>query len=399
MKIGIVWDNGVSKWMAQMFEPLADINGADATLFVGEKNKHDVKDIKLKMQRLTHREEILLGAARPAESIGRLVGAPFKKMDFYYNSLGKYLEGMDVVESSEASRTLYTAACLKKRGMRFKLIMSCAENIPYRQVFDDKSIYVKRSCYGAVDHFIPWCDTIKKTMLLEGFPEEKITTVYTGLDTELFKPVDRDAALLREFDVPAGDMVILYVGKLATWKGVQMLPYAAKALLQRGYKAFTFLIAGKGAQFDNIQKIIKEAGIERHFRYAGFVPYMEMRRLYSSADIFVMPSFPTMLMQEQFGMVLVEAMACKVPPVASATGSIPEIVGDAGLTFIPGDFFGLADKIAFLMDNAALRKELGEKGRRRSLAHFDAKKNALKIYGIYEKALACPRVPSAGGGK
>lgn len=387
MRIGIVWDNGVSKWMAQMFEPLADIAGADTTLFVGEKNKYDVKDIRLKMQRLTHREEILLGASRPAESLGRLVKAPFKKMDFYYNSLGKYLEGMDVVESTEASRSLYTVTSLKKRGMRFKLIVSSAENIPYRQVFDDKSIYVKRGCYGLVDHFIPWCDTIKKTMLLEGMPEEKITTVYTGLDTELFKPVPKDAAMLKSFDVPAGDMVILYVGKLATWKGVQMLPYAAKALLQMGYKAFTFLIAGKGALLGDIQKIIKEAGIERHIRYAGFVPYMEMRRLYSLADILVLPSYPTILSQEQFGMVLVEAMACKVPAVASAIGSIPEIVGDAGLTFIPGDFFGLADKLALLMDNAALRKELGEKGRRRVLAHFDAKKNAHKIYGIYEKVL------------
>lgn len=387
MKIGIVWDNGVSKWMSQMFEPLADINGADATLFVGEKNKHDVKGISMKMQRLTHREEILLGAATPVQSLRRLVNAPFKKMYYYYNSLGKYLDNMDVVESTDASRTLYTVASLKKRGMRFKLVMSCTENIPYRQVFDDKSIHIKRSCYGAVDHFIPWCDTIKKAMLLEGFPEEKITTVYTGLDLDLFKPVARDEALLKEFDVPVGGMVILYVGKLASWKGVHMLPNAAKALLQMGYKNFTFLIAGKGAQFDNLQNVIKEAGIQRHFRYAGFVPYMEMQRLYSLADIFVMPSYPTMHTQEQFGMVLVEAMACKVPAVVSATGSIPEVAGDAGLIFNAGDFFGLAGKIALLMDNAALRKELGEKGRKRALAHFDAKKNAMKIYGVYEKVL------------
>ena len=385
MKIGVIWDNGVSKWMAQMFEPLADIPGADVTLFVGEKNKYDVKDIKLKLHRLTHREEFLLGASKPSESLSRLAFAPFKKMDFYYNSLGKYLEGTDVVESAQSSRSLYTAVSLKRRGMPFKLVMSCAENIPYREVFDDKSIHIKRESYGAVDHFIPWCDTVKKTMLLEGIPEEKITTVYTGLDTGLFKPAPKDQGLLKRFDVPPGAFVILYAGKLATWKGVQMLPYAAKALMRRGYKDFTFLIAGKGAQFENMQKIIKEAGVDSHFRYAGFVPYMDMRGLYSLADLFVLPSYPTMLSQEQFGLVLIEAMACAVPVVASATGSIPEVVGDAGFTFVPGDFFGFADKIALLIDNAALRKELSQKARRRVETYFDARKNAVKIYEVYQK--------------
>lgn len=387
MKIGIVWENGVSKWMSQMFEPLADIPGTDVTVFVGERNKFDVKEVKLKKQRLSHKEEVLLGLSELPGSLTRVIKAPYKKMDFYFNSLNKYLRNYDLVECHDSSRSLYTLAELKRRGAGFKLVVSYAENIPYRQIFDDKTNYIKHAAYEIIDHFIPWCDTIKKTMLLEGVPEEKITTVYTGLDMQLFKPEPKDTGFLKEYDLDEDEFVILYVGKLASWKGVHMLPYAAKVLWANGYKKFRFLVAGRGAQLENLKKIIAEAGVERHFRFAGFMPYENMRRLYNLADTFVCPSYPAMTWQEQFGMVLVEAMACAKPVVASASGSIPEIVGDAGITFVPGDFFGFAEKLGLLMDNRALAKELGQKGRRRAEEHFDAKKNALSIYKVYRKVL------------
>lgn len=385
MKIGIVWENGVSKWMSQMFEPLMDIPGSDVTVFVGQRNKFDVKEVKLQKQRLSHKEEIVLGLSALPGSLARVIKSPYKKMDFYFNSLNKYLRNYDLAECHDSSRSLYTLAELKRRGAKFKLVVSYAENIPYRQMFDAKSQYIKHSTYEIIDHFIPWCDTIKKTMLLEGVPEEKITTVYTGLDMQLFKPEPKDVGLLKEYGADEDDFVILYVGKLASWKGVHILPYAAKILAANGYKKFRFLIAGRGAQSENLKKIIAEAGVESHFSFAGFMPYQDMRRLYNLADLFVCPSYPTMTWQEQFGMVLAEAMACAKPIVASASGSIPEIVGDAGITCVPGDFFGFAEKIALFMDNRALAKELGQKGKRRAEEHFDAKKNALKIYEVYKK--------------
>src|SRR3990167_8191789 len=112
-----------------------------------------------------------------------------------------------------------------------------------------------------------------------------------------------------------------------------------------------------------------------------------MPDVYRMADVFALPSYPTMIWQEQFGMVLVEAMACGKPVVASASGSIPEIVEDAGLTFVPGDFFEFAKKLALFMENRNLAHELGQKGRRRAEEHFDARKNALSIYEVYRKVL------------
>ena len=387
MKIGIVWENGVSKWMSQMFEPLTDIPGTDVNVFVGDRNKFDVKNVKLKKQRLTHKEEMLLGLSGLPSSLTRIIHAPYKKMDFYYNSLNKYLRGYDIIECHDSSRSLYTLAELKRQGKGFKLVVSYAENIPYRQIFDEKTNYIKHSTYEMIDHFIPWCDTVKKAMLLEGVLEEKITTIYTGLDLGLFKEEPRDLALFREYNVDEGDFIILYIGKLASWKGVHMLPYAAKVLTAKGYKRFRFLVTGRGAQMDNLKKVIKEADVERHFCFTGFMPYGKMRNLYNLSDVFVCPSYPTMIWQEQFGMVLVEAMACGKPIIASASGSIPEIIGEAGLTFVPGDFFEFAKKLALFMENSNLAYELGQKGRRRTEEYFDAKKNALSIYEVYRKVL------------
>lgn len=387
MKIGIVWENGVSKWMSQMFEPLMDISDSDVTVFVGERNKYDITDVKLKKHRMTHREELLLGLRHPLASLKKIINAPFKKLDFYYNSLSKYLDGYDIVECHDSSRSLYSLSELKRQGKEFKLVVSYAENIPYRQVFDEKTNYIKHSAYEMIDHFIPWCNTIKKTMLLEGVPEEKITTIYTGIDLNLFTPEPKDTSLLKELEISPEEFTLLYVGKLTSWKGVHILPYAAKILVSKGYKGFCFVIAGRGAQLDNLKKVIAEAGVDKHFRFAGFTPYTDIKNIYNLADAFVCPSYPTMTWQEQFGMVLVEAMACGKPIIGSASGSIPEVMGDAGMTFIPGDFFELAEKIEFFMNNKNHIYRLGQKGRRRAEELFDARKNALKLYEVYRKVL------------
>lgn len=387
MKVGIVWENGFAKWVSQMFEPLNDIGGVDVTAFVGQRNKFDTSRVLLKTRPLTHAGEMFLGLSSFPSSLRRALGAPYRKMDFYRYSLRKYLEGFDVVECPDSSRSLYTLSGLKKEK-GFKLVVSYAENIPYRQVFDEKTNCIKKAAFEMIDQFIPWCDTIKRTLLLEGVPEEKITTVYAGVDLNLFKPEPAKEGLRAGFGLKDSDFVALYAGKLVSWKGVHTLPYAAKILKERGFGNIRFLMAGRGAQLENLKRLISEAGVEDMFRFAGFMPYESVRDLYNLSDVLVLPSYPTMIWQEQFGMVLIEAMACGKPVVASTSGSIPEVVGDAGLGFIPGDFFGLSEKLALLMEDRRLLKELGEKARTRAIERFDAGKNALKIYEVYKKALA-----------
>ena len=384
MKLGIVLDNKVSKWPLQRFEPLKD--KLDITVFVGERNEYDVSSIDLNMKRLTRAEEVSLAVRDPLASYKRIIKSPYKKMVFYYLSLKKYLKGFDVVYSCDITRSAYTLASLKDE-LGFKFLLSWWENIPYRAAFDERTSYHKRHIMEKVDMFLPFTETAKKVLQIEDVPEEKIEVIYPGVDLERFKPGTKPEDLLAKNNIPKNSFVILYVGKLVSWKGVHNLVYAAKILKDKGIKDFVVAVAGRGAQKENMEKIIKETKTEGHFRFLNFISYDEMPDVYRMADVFALPSYPTMIWQEQFGMVLVEAMACGKPIIASASGSIPEIIGDAGLTFVPGDFFEFAKKLALFIENRNLAHEVGQKGRRRAEEYFDARKNALSIYKMYRKVL------------
>lgn len=381
-KIGIVLDNKVSKWSIQRFEPLKE--RFDITVFVGERNDFDVSSIDLNKRFLTSREELTLGAKDPVNAYGRIIKAPHRKMDFYYFSLGKYLDGFDMVYSCDLMRSAYTLAGLKQR-LGFRFVLAWWENIPYRSIFDDKSNLQKKSVMDEVDLFLPFTKAAETCLRLEGVPEEKTAVVYPGIDTERFKPGPKPVHLLKKNRIPDNAFVILYAGKLVSWKGVHNLIYAAVALRKKGHADFVVAIAGKGAQKANMEKLIRETGLEENFRFLDFVSYDDMPDVYRLADVFVLPSYPTMEWQEQFGMVLVEAMACGRPVISTLSGSIPEVVDDAGVLLPPGDFFSLANVIERFMKDPALCREFSVKGRDRAMNLFDSRKTSEELRSVFSK--------------
>ncbi len=383
-KIAIVLDNKINRWALQRFEPLKDC--IDITVFVGERNDYDVKSIDLNKRQLTHAEEIILAIQEPLTAYKRIVKAPYKKMDFYYFSLKKYLKGFDAVYSCDVTRSAYTVASLKDE-LGFKLVLSWWENIPFRAVFDEKTAFHKRLVMDKVDLFLPFTKMAKEVLKLEDVPEEKIEVIYPGVDMERFKPGKKSEHLLTKNNIPVNSFVILYVGKIVSWKGVHNLVYAARILKQRGVKDFVVAVAGKGAQKENMEKLIKESGTEENFRFLDFVSYDEMPQVYNMADVFALPSYPTMTWQEQFGMVLIEAMACGKPIITTMSGSIPEVVGDAGILIPSGDYFQLAESILRLMNDNSLRDALGKKAMERAGGLYDASKNGMQFESILENRL------------
>ena len=383
-KIAIVLDNKINRWALQRFEPLkTDI---DITVFVGERNDYDAKSIDLNKRQLTHAEEIILAIQEPLTAYKRIIKSPYKKMDFYYFSLKKYLKGMDMVYSCDISRSAYTLASLKDE-LGFKLILSWWENIPFRAVFDEKTAFHKRLVMDKVDIFLPFTKMAKEVLKLEGVPEEKIEVIYPGVDMERFKPGKKSEYLLAKNNIPKNSFVILYVGKIVSWKGVHNLVYAARILKQRGVKDFVVAVAGKGAQKENMEKLIKESGTEDNFRFLDFVSYDDMPEVYRMADVFALPSYPTMTWQEQFGMVLIEALASGKPVISTMSGGIPEVIEDAGILIPSGDYFQLAENILKLIKDDNLRGALGRKALERAGGLYDARKNGMQFKGILENRL------------
>jgi len=109
---------------------------------------------------------------------------------------------------------------------------------------------------------------------------------------------------------------------------------------------------------------------------------------YAAMDVLTLPSRTCPNWKEQFGRVLIEAMACGVPVVGSDSGAIPSVIGDAGLVFPEGNAVALRDHLAALRDDVALRRSLGERGRQRVLACFTQERIAAQTVALYRALCA-----------
>src|SRR6185312_2047312 len=150
-----------------------------------------------------------------------------------------------------------------------------------------------------------------------------------------------------------------FAGRLVWEKGLFSLADAAALLLQQ--EAFrqhkpVFVVAGDGPERAALGRRLRQLGISEHFRLIGSLPYSQLPDLHRLADIFVLPSIATRTVQEQFGIVLIEAMATGTPVLATRAGAIDEVIGDVGLLAQANDGHRLADALHQLVSQKALRE-------------------------------------------
>ena len=164
------------------------------------------------------------------------------------------------------------------------------------------------------------------------------------------------------------ELTIGYLGRLVPEKGVDLLVRACATLPAN----VRLRIAGKGPMRDALGSLAVQAGIGERVRITDAVPYADVPAFLRGLDILALPSRPSTIWMEQFGRVLIEAMACGVPVVASASGEIPAVLADGGLLVPPGDAEALGAALRMLAASADRRTQIGNAGRIRALAVFDA---------------------------
>ncbi|MGB3903460.1 MAG: glycosyltransferase family 4 protein [Anaerolineae bacterium] len=202
--------------------------------------------------------------------------------------------------------------------------------------------------------------------------EHKIQVVSLGVDTDFFRR--RDARQLRERLNIKDENTVLYVGFSTPRKGLEYLGQAL-SLLERDVK---LIIVGRWEKGYR-QKFLRAAGDEAsRIIEAGYVEDEEMPFYYSLADVVVLPS-----LLEGFGLPLVEAMACSTPVVATDVGSIPEVVGNAGILVPPTDHEALADGIKRILNEGTLRRQLGLAGKERARKYFSRDRMAADTLAAY----------------
>lgn len=170
-----------------------------------------------------------------------------------------------------------------------------------------------------------------------GADPERVSVVYNGVDTALFHPGSKDAARL-ELGLPSADPLIVFIGNLLSVKGIDVL-LDALALIARTGRRFNFALVGDGPLREALRRRAVKLGLVAQVRFVGARPLEELPAWYRAADLLVLPS-----RSEGVPNVLLEAMACGTPLVASRVGGIPEIA-PADALVEPGDPAMLAERI------------------------------------------------------
>jgi glycosyltransferase involved in cell wall biosynthesis len=150
---------------------------------------------------------------------------------------------------------------------------------------------------------------------------------------------------------------------------------------------FRLSIVGAGPAAAKIQSRVAAHGLQQCIHLEGTVPSAHMPQWLRSCDVVVLPSISRPNWIEQFGRILVEAMACGLPVVGSTCGEIPGVIGDAGLVFQEGDSAALAASLRDLAANPSLRADLAARGRRRVLERFTHEHIAAATVGVYRSML------------
>jgi len=169
---------------------------------------------------------------------------------------------------------------------------------------------------------------------------------------------------LAALEVPPGDSLVFALQRLAPEKRVDALLRALRRCLDAG-AAVTLVIGGTGPEAPALRALAAELGIDKHVRFAGYLPRAALGAYFEACDLFAFHST-----YETFGLVVAQAMSYGRAVVTVRSTALPEVVGDAGVLVPPGDSLALGDAIAALVHDPARRRALGEAGRRRAAALY-----------------------------
>lgn len=262
-----------------------------------------------------------------------------------------------------------------------------------------QNIYIKKHNYPQAHLFLYYLDLLVEKFVLK-FSDACIVRNLEGLhifDKKGFKkklifiPWGTDIMSFYKIDVKEvkdryglKGFIVGYMGRLVEEKGVLDLIRACNKL---GSQDINLAIIGEGPLKKEILQIIMELNLHDKVKLIPGVPFKEVPLLLNCMDVLVLPSRTTKYWKEQFGRVLIEAMACEVPVIGSNSGAIPEVIGETGLIFEEGNIADLTSKINLLINNPDLKMRLGRDGRHRVIREFTWTRFAERTYDLFKDVL------------
>ena len=297
----------------------------------------------------------------------------------------KQLEGYDVIQTWELFTDWTEQALDAKKKFGTPVSLMFWDNIAFNHETSPELIARKKRAIAEADRFIVHTDRSRRVLVMEGADPERIVTLPPGVDEQHFSPGETDRS---KFGLSNDEYVILFIGWMLPRKGLDFLVLALKELLEYPKlkdRKFRLAIVASGPGRERIETLVRRAGVQDYVTFLGTYPYEQMPELYRAADCFVLPSIATPEWQEQFGMSLIEAMACEVPVVTTYSGAIPEIAGNAACLCQPNDFLSLYEAIREFAKAPMLAQSFAAAGRKRVEQHYTLQQYADGLRGLYSE--------------
>jgi len=224
-----------------------------------------------------------------------------------------------------------------------------------------------------------------------GVLKEKRRLIPNGSHPRLFPapPHSQQVALRQQLSIPEGDMVVFALGRIVLKKGFDIL-IQALPLVQEQVPNVTVIIGGDGTDLGRLKTLAKELGVSAHIRFPGTLPRADVRAYFHIADIFTLPAiFDPKGNVDGCPNVILEAMACGKPVVASRISGIPIVVkdGETGILVEAQNIEALAAALVALLMDKPKREQLGTASRQRILNELTWDKVIEQIKDVYQHSV------------
>jgi len=290
-----------------------------------------------------------------------------------YSDVEQLVRGAAIVHTAELGPWFAAQPARLRRELGFRLVVTVWETIPFRSTLRTaRAAANRRVVIAETDLFVPTTERARRCLLLEGVEPGRIQVVEPGIDVERFASGPTEGA---------DGHLIVSPGRLVWEKGHYDVIRAVAAL----GGDVRLVIIGAGPERARLLRYANDLGLGGRIEIRA-VPYDEMPSVFASASCVVLASLPIPTWEEQFGLVLAEALAAGAPIIASSSGAIPEVLQGSGAPlFAPGDWPGLAR----LLDAGPLSRPPGTRAAypRAVVDRYSAGAAAERLAAMYERVL------------
>jgi D-inositol-3-phosphate glycosyltransferase len=320
--------------------------------------------------------------------------------------LGDYADNApyDIVHANFFMSGLAALRLREEYGIPFVITFHALGKVRRRHqgdadAFPPQRVAIEKQLVDSADRIVAECPCDRQDLIeLYDADRRRIELVPCGFDPDELGPGPRH--LRAEYGVGEHDFLVLQLGRLVPRKGIDNVIRGVAELKRRhGICATLLIVGGESEEPDpaltpeigRLAAIAAAEGISERVRFAGRQPRHRLRHFYSAADVFVSTPW-----YEPFGITPLEAMACACPVIGAAVGGIQYSVVDGTTGFLvpPSSPAQLAERLARLSRDPALRRGFGQAGLRRVRRRFTWQLVAAELARVYQDVCMPPAKPA-----